>query len=536
MKMNKYMLLAATALALVFTGCKSQDPFETQSPDDYPRILYPVNESGSGTFTYTLDNPDAHFLDSCIVTPSSFTTTRWYVDGQLIVEGRKMDTTFLAGVHDLLLVATTEKGLRNERFGTITVLPYAEDPYSEPNGIDRHVAVAQTVEFAGANLDKVKTVRFYVNYREKVETELTNFTATAEKIQFSVPAMAAAQYHMVFVDAEGKEYGANKLIVHDEPVITSGFDRFVVGKTWELKGMNLSEVSSMTIGTTTITELTATADAITLTAPEMEEGEYPLTIVAGTKQATFLTKKGEMFNEVIIICAATQAIIVGEESFIGCNGAAEWTALPITKEFDWSSVAAGTILHVEAEWLPGAEYAKMQILCNESWEGSSGDIDVAQGKAVYDYELTAERLALIQASGHVYGAGAGVHIFRVFMEAPDETVLLPEGEYPAAWNADPGAPTRLEASAFANVRVGATIYIYYTRWTEADFGGGDVYWNFRVIGPWWGPDIVEQIDITEETPNPYEIEYTEDVKKIVEEQGAFCCVGYGYTVNKITWR
>lgn len=528
--MNRYMLLAAAALALVFTGCKSQDPFDTQSPDDYPRILYPVNESGSGTFTYTLDNPDIHFLDSCIVTPSNYTTTRWYVDGQLIVEGRKMDTTFLAGVHNLLLVATTDKGVKNERFGTITVLPYAYDPYSEPTGIERHVAAGQTATFEGVNLDIVKTVRFYVNYLEKVESELTDFIVTADQIQFTVPSMPSATYHMVFVDEQGMEFGANKLIVHDEPVITSGFDRFIVGKTWELTGMNLSEVSSIMVGTTTITEFTATADAITLTAPEMEEGEYTLTIVAGAKQATFLTKKGEMLNEVTVVCAATQAIIAGEESYIGCNGAAEWTALPITKEFDWSTVAAGTILHIEAEWLPGADYAKMQILCNESWEGSSGDMEVAQGKAVYDYELTAERLALIQTSGYVYGAGAGVHIFRVYMEAPDETVIW-EGEVVINWG---DSNVSLPKEVTSGIREGAEVYVYYEI-VEAD------YHAFRLSTTWWGDDaatcdIVPQVDEFHTQPNPFVFEYDARAKSVADERGEWMFVGFGYKLLKVAFK
>lgn len=521
------MLLATAALALVFGGCKNQDPFDTQSTSDSPRILKPYNESGTGSFTYSLMNPDTEMLDSAVVTPSAYTTVQWIVDGEVIVEGLKIQRTFMAGEHDLRILATTQAGLSTYRDGKIVVSPYDYDPYAAATDLERHVASGMATYLEGAHLDQVTAIRLYTGYHAEMVAELTSFTAAAGRIDFTVPELAAATYHVVLVDAEGKEYGANRLYVHDEPVITAGFDRFIVGKDWTISGFNLDGVTEILLGDEALTEYETSEGAIRLVGPELEEGEYSLYISANGKPATFITKKGEMLNEVTIVCAATQAIVVGEESYIGCNGAAEWTALPITKEFDWSTVAAGTILHIEAEWLPGAEYAKMQILCNESWEGSSGDMEVAQGKAVYDYELTAERLALIQTSGHVYAAGSGVHIFRVFMDAPDETVIW-EGEVVINWG---DVNVSLPKEVTSGIREGAEILVYYEI-VEAD------YHAFRLSTTWWGDDpatcdIVPQIDEFHTQPNPFVFEYDARAKGVADSRGEWMFVGFGYKLLKV---
>ena len=50
MKPMRYMLLAATTLVLALSGCHTEEPFDTQTPDDYPLILKPYNESGTGSY------------------------------------------------------------------------------------------------------------------------------------------------------------------------------------------------------------------------------------------------------------------------------------------------------------------------------------------------------------------------------------------------------------------------------------------------------------------------------------------------------
>ena len=63
MKTNKFWLLAALTATFVLTGCEKQEPFDTQTEDDAPLILKPYNESGTGSFTYTLASPETPLLD-----------------------------------------------------------------------------------------------------------------------------------------------------------------------------------------------------------------------------------------------------------------------------------------------------------------------------------------------------------------------------------------------------------------------------------------------------------------------------------------
>ena len=122
MKTKSILLLAA--LTLVFMACEKQAPFDTQSENDYPLILKPYNESGTGSFIYTLATASTPLVDSVVVTPSKYTTVNWYVDETLVHTGTKIDMTFEKGFHDLLIEAVTTKEKRTERTGLIIVEPH----------------------------------------------------------------------------------------------------------------------------------------------------------------------------------------------------------------------------------------------------------------------------------------------------------------------------------------------------------------------------------------------------------------------------
>jgi len=122
MKAKSILLLAA--LAFSFMACEKQSPFDTQTEDDYPLILKPYNESGTGSFIYTLATETTPLVDSVVVTPSKYTTVNWYVDSTLVHTGTKIDMCFSKGFHDLLIEAVTTKGKRTERTGLVIVAPH----------------------------------------------------------------------------------------------------------------------------------------------------------------------------------------------------------------------------------------------------------------------------------------------------------------------------------------------------------------------------------------------------------------------------
>ena len=113
-------LLYIAAMALCFLACENKTPFDTQSPDDYPRILRPY-ETATGHLEYYVENDATPFVESVTVTPSRYTTVNWYVDDQLVHTGFDISMCFPGGTHSLLIEAVTTKNKRTERTGTLVV-------------------------------------------------------------------------------------------------------------------------------------------------------------------------------------------------------------------------------------------------------------------------------------------------------------------------------------------------------------------------------------------------------------------------------
>ena len=408
---TKFLYIAALALLVSFTACENETPFDTQSPNDDPIILKPYNESGTGSFTYNIPNPETPLLDSVTVTPSKYTTVNWYLDGQLVHTGTRIEMCFLAGKYNLTIEAVTTAGKRTERYGTVTVNPNPTDPYSEAPAGGRHEAPNSTVGIDGANLSAVQEVHLTNDvFGVQIVKEITPSSVSDSRVEFTLPEMEDGTYFVRLVNAQNMRYGANTIQVHNNAVVLSGYEEFAPGETWTITGLNLANVSLVRVGTTEITALTATANKVTLTAPELEEGTYELSMQ---------TSDG----------AAVQ--------FITANGAEETVMTKLSRE---------TVL----------------------WTGP---------------------------------------------------VALD-------WNAD---LVNITAAQMADVPVGSTILVYFDL-PEAE------YHNLRITTPWWGDNLVDQFDVTPDTPNPFTFVYDDRCKGIVDMVGSWSIVGFGETINKITYK
>ena len=409
--MKKIFLLAALA-SVVLMGCKKEEPFDTQSADDQPQILRPYNESGSGSFTYTLANPDTPLLDSATVTPSAYTTVYWYLNGTLVHTGTRIEKYFVAGEYELKIEAVTTADKRTHRTGTVTVHPYAEDPYSPAPISGRHVVPGVAMTLNGSNLDKVAELVLTNDlFGTKVACTCTPSAKTATQLTYTLPAIADGKYYLRLKDADGKAYGSGLVITHNGAVVLDGYQSFVPNQEWVITGVNLAKVKSVKVDETVITELTATETSVTFTAPSAEIGEHTLSMLNEDGSAVlFVTSEGTVEQVTTIVSAETTL----------------WTG-PVT-------------------------------------------ID---------------------------------------------------------WNAD---LVKIEAATMAQVSVGSTILIYFDI-PEAE------YHALRVTTPWWdGYDLVPQIDGFESKTSPFEFTYTDDCKTKVETCGAMSVVGFGVTINKITFK
>ncbi|MBO4665725.1 MAG: hypothetical protein J5612_02510, partial [Paludibacteraceae bacterium] len=266
MKTNKlfYSILGLCSVFCVLCSCENQDPFDTQSPDDAPLILKPYNESGTGSFTYDLPNPDSPLLDSVTVTPSRYTTVNWYLDGTLIFTGLKIEMCFPAGTYSLVIEAVTDAGKKTQRTGSVTVHPYASDPFAAAPAGGRHVVPGITMNMVGQNMAKV--IELVVTkdiYGKEVVTKFMPTAKTETSLSFVAPELADGVYYLRFKDAEAKLYGSDAINVHNAAVALAGFEEFVPEQEWVITGVGLKNVTTVKVDDTEIKDLKVTDESVT---------------------------------------------------------------------------------------------------------------------------------------------------------------------------------------------------------------------------------------------------------------------------------
>ena len=355
MKTKNILLLIALAAATILTGCQPEAPFDTQSPNDAPIILTPYNESGTGTFTYNLINPDTPLFDSVTVTPSAYTTINWYLDQYLVYTGKKIDMSFPAGTYALTIEAVTDAGLRTERTGTVTVHPYDYDPYSAAPATGRHLAPSKETQIDGQNLSKAKNVIIANDvYGNEVVHTITPTYQEDGFLKFILPQTEDGNYFLLLQDADGKKYGADNIDVHNGAVALAGFAEMPAGSTWVITGINLQEVAKVQVGDIEITDLQVTETSVTLTAPALEVGEYTLSMFNEDGSAVlFVTNEGTV-EQVKTVVPNETTIWTGAVTI-------DWNADLV--KVDASAMAAvpvGATIYVYFE-VPAAEYHAMRV-------------------------------------------------------------------------------------------------------------------------------------------------------------------------------
>ena len=355
MKTKNILLLIAMAAATILTGCQPEAPFDTQSPNDAPIILTPYNESGTGTFTYDLLNPDTPLYDSVTVTPSAYTTINWYLDQQLVYTGVKIDMCFPAGTYALTIEAVTQAGLRTERTGTVTVHPYDYDPYSAAPAAGRHLAPGVETQIDGQNLSKAKAVIIANDvFGSEVVHTITPTYQEDGFLKFILPQTEDGSYFLLLQDANSKLYGADNIDVHNGAVALAGFQEMPAGSTWVITGVNLQKVAKVQVGDIEITELQVTETSVTLTAPAVEVGEYTLAMYNEDGSAVlFITNEGAV-EQVMTLVPSETTIWTGPVTI-------DWNADLVKVDAGvMAAVPVGATIFVYFE-VPAAEYHAMRV-------------------------------------------------------------------------------------------------------------------------------------------------------------------------------
>ena len=405
---KKYLWLIAV-VALFFASCEKKEPFDTQSADDAPLILKPYNESGTGSFTYKLANPDTPLFDSVTVTPSNYTTVKWYLDGALVFTGLKINMTFPAGDYELLIKAVTTAGKRTERKGTVTVSPYDTDPTSAAPPAGIHAVPGNPTTLDGSNLSKVDKVIIAKDIfaKEVVHTLSPEAGATDSQLAITMPETPDGRYYVRFQDAEGKIYGAGDINVHNVSVALDGYASFVPGTEWTITGVKLENVASVQVDSIVITELTKTATSITFTAPTAEVGDHKLSIKnADGSNVYFITAEG-LKDEVTTNVSAETTIWEG-------SCVINWgdSKVELTKDM-MSNVPVGATIYIYFN-IPEAEYHALRI--TDDWWAHDllPQVDGMEGQPnPYTFVYDAAGQAAVEQTGKALITGFGLEITKV---------------------------------------------------------------------------------------------------------------------------
>ena len=293
------LALAVTA----FAACTEKETFSTASGDDYPRIIDPVFPDWTDGVKPVVANisRDADFSMTLTVTPADYCTVRWYLDGEIVGEGKEIELGLMAGTYDFKVEVSTEAGYSTSREGLVQVNPLDGDPWADKISFERITAPGAAAVLYGNNLEKVSRIVIGSH-------TVTEPTLIEGGLSYTVPAdLEDGTYRIILVDTEGNEFGGDLLTVSSDVLITSGAGRTGAGKEWVMTGINMNKIASLTIGNQKVTEFTSrTPTEIVLTCPELEVGEYILTGTASDGSAVmFYSESGNTTETTVILSSST---------------------------------------------------------------------------------------------------------------------------------------------------------------------------------------------------------------------------------------
>lgn len=419
---NIYIILSAMlALSSIFTACTSdEDPFATVTADDEPRILDPTfpDRTNGSLATFANINRDANLSIKLTVTPADYTTVTWFIDGKEVESGtesdKELNISLKAGTYNLKMAVATVNGKSTYREGIVQVNPLPDDPWATKVAFERIVAPGVKARFYGDNLDKVAGIVIGDGSATEVmyvESEEGNY------IEYSVPEdMAEGDFRAVFLDAEGNEYGADMVKVTKSSLITAGAARATSNTAWTISGINLDAVASLTIGNQTVSDfISRSSTEITLTCPELADGEYSMTGMDKNGGSVLFFNDNATVTEQMVTISTERTLWSGHHyvSWDMPDGDPNKSFNLISKDV-FADMKVGSTLRVAYSIESSAEYHQMQ-LATGWWTGLADKIEFSEG-GVYELVLTREMLDMIQAQDGFLCVGHGYYVDLVTLK------------------------------------------------------------------------------------------------------------------------
>jgi hypothetical protein len=418
MKKIYYILLAILVMCFTFTACSDEGPFSTATPDDEPRILDPIFPDRVNGELPVIANisRDANLTMELTVTPADYTNISWLIDGHESQTGKTLDISLKAGTYPFKVIVTTEAGKSTFREGIVQVNPLTEDPWATEIGFERIIAPGTTARLYGDNLNKVKSIII----DGKTITEIVYIEdESGNCIEYAAPAdLTEGEHRVIFVDADGNEYGGNTVNVTKAALITGGADRTNANQEWIMTGINLDRIASLTFNGQAITEfIRQTATEIAIICPALSDGEYNL---AGK------TKSGEDLQFYSAKNIVTEQVIVVSSEIVLWQGHhyVSWDlpddnpnkAFNLIGKDVFASIKASATLSIHYSVAAEADYH--QLRTTTGWWADLPGTSVIEftEDGVKDVQLTQEVLDKIQAEDGFLCIGHGYYVDMVTVQ------------------------------------------------------------------------------------------------------------------------
>lgn len=518
--------LAALALsALAFAACNnSKEPFATAKEDDAPRILntnIPLWEDGQPAQLTSIERT-TNFNFEIIVTPAKYTTVVWNIDDEDVFEGNEIDIPLMAGVHDVVVTATSTKGLSTSRSFTVSVRPAAADPVMSVS--QDMIAPGQQLVLAGTNLEKVKKV-----FLESNQVEIIG-APTATELTVAIPANLPAGAYPVFFENEageelsavwfdGTNYYAYCIMASPDPMTSTDAFTAKPGQGVVLEGINLDKVQSILVNGEAATITSKQAGELVFTCPELEAGDYSLTGTASSGAAVNFAGKAEA----VLTVVTSPEVELWKGSF-NVTWGTPFKELQFTLA-DQVKVGYTLRAYVNGEGQGCLATAWWRNLATGHSDDDEGRGDtIISGETVLEMVISELSLQLLADQEGFFLVGDGYTVTRITIEPPSEQTIW-EGSFDVTWETPFDG---LKETLLDMVSVGTIVRGYVHG--EGQGCLATSWWNNIYTGesdPNRGDSIISGEMVLEYTLTQISLDL------LATQQGALF-VGNGYTITKVT--
>lgn len=412
MKLIYRTLIVLLSMSVMLISCNDEKPFSVASSDDEPHILtptFPDRVNGELPTVATI-NRDANFSMELTVTPSDFVAVDWYLDGNKVASGKKIDMPLLAGVYDMKVVVTTTAGKTTSREGIVRVNPLDADPSTTKVSFEGFVAPGAQAVLYGKNLDQVKGLKVG-------NIDVTNMTVVPDNggayISYTVPAgVPEGKQRVVLIGTGDVQYGGDVVSVSSAALVTTGADRATANATCVMTGINLDKVASLDLGGTAVSVFSVkTATRLEFTCPSLKDGEYPLTgKMTDGKEVTFFANK--------VVANNTKIVISSEQTLWSGHHYVSWEfpdgnpnkTFNLISQSVFASIKPGAVMSIHYSLEPTATYHQIRTT-SASWNDLPGTakIDVS-ADGVLNVTLTQAVLDMIKAENGFLCVGHGYFV------------------------------------------------------------------------------------------------------------------------------